>query len=63
MKICPFRTQNDVRPFIKTPATDEVSFVNAVTPKMPKPLLYGLVTGLGHLIGIIIAGVIIYEMN
>jgi len=40
-----------------------VSFVNAVTPKMPKPLLYGLVTGVGHLIGIIIVFVIIYEMS
>jgi hypothetical protein len=40
-----------------------VSFVNAVTPKMAKPLLYGLVTGAGHLIGIIIVSVIIYEMN
>ncbi len=39
-----------------------VSFVNAITPKMSKPLLYGLVTGTYHLLGIVIASVLIYSI-
>lgn len=39
-----------------------VSFVNAITPKMQKPLLYGLITGMYHLLGITIVSVIIYSI-
>jgi hypothetical protein len=37
-----------------------VSMVNAVTPKMKKPIMYGLVTGIYHLVGTIIVVLINY---
>jgi hypothetical protein len=37
-----------------------VSMVNAVTPKMEKPIMYGLVTGIYHLVGTIIVVLINY---
>lgn len=40
-----------------------VSFNNAITPNMPKPLLFGLVTGVYHLFGAISAAGIIFTMK
>jgi hypothetical protein len=37
-----------------------ISMVNAVTPKMEKPIMYGLVTGIYHLVGTIIVILINY---
>lgn len=43
--------------------SSSVSFVNAITPKMPLPILFGLITGMYHLVGITIATIIIYAMT
>lgn len=40
-----------------------ISLVNAVTPKMAKPIKYGFITGVYHAIGMTIAAVIIYGMT
>ena len=40
-----------------------VSFVNAVTPMMRKPLLFGLITGTYHVIGVVSASLIIYAIG
>lgn len=37
-----------------------ISYINAITPKMKNPKLYGLITGLYHTIGFVIITVIIY---
>jgi len=36
------------------------SMVNAVTPKMEKPFMYGLVTGVYHLVGVVMVIIINY---
>lgn len=40
-----------------------ISLVNAVTPKMAKPIKYGLITGVYHTIGMTITAIIIYGMT
>lgn len=40
-----------------------VSLVNAINPKVSKPTKYGLITGLYHIIGIILSTIIIYKMT
>ncbi len=37
-----------------------ISFINAITPKMKNPILFGLITGLYHTTGFVIISVIIY---
>lgn len=36
-----------------------VSFVNAINPKTPRPLLYGAVTGGYHIVSILLVGVVL----
>lgn len=40
-----------------------VSFTNAITPNMKRPLLFGVVTGSYHLLGAIISAVIIVALR
>lgn len=40
-----------------------ISLGNAVTPKMAKPIKYGLITGVYHTIGMTITAIIIYGMT
>ena len=40
-----------------------VSFTNAITPNMPKPVLFGLITGSYHLAGVIVAALIIVSLS
>ena len=40
-----------------------VSVNNAINPKTPLPLLYGTVTGVYHVVGTMIAAVIVYSMG
>lgn len=40
-----------------------VSFVNAITPKVPKPFLYGAVTGGYHAVGLVLASVILTALR
>jgi hypothetical protein len=40
-----------------------ISFNNSINPKIPKPLLYGAVTGSYHLVGIVIVAAIIFAMK
>jgi len=40
-----------------------VSFVNAITPKTPRPFLQGTIVGAYHTLGIILAAVIIVAMR
>lgn len=43
--------------------TTTTSFTNAVIPIMKKPLVFGLITGTAHAIGITIVSVIIYAIG
>lgn len=43
--------------------TIAVSLVNAVTPTIPKPEKYGLITGIYHTLGMIITALIIYGLT
>ncbi len=40
-----------------------ISFTNAITPNTPRPLLFGLITGSYHFVGIIIVSAIITILN
>lgn len=40
-----------------------ISFNNAINPKIPRPLLYGAVTGSYHVIGIVIVAAIVFAMK
>ncbi len=40
-----------------------VSFNNAISPNMPRPLLYGAVTGGYHVVGIVIVAAIIFGLK
>lgn len=40
-----------------------ISFNNAINPKMPRPLLYGAVTGGYHVAGIVIVAAILFAMK
>lgn len=40
-----------------------VSLVNSINPKIAKPTKYGLITGIYHIIGIILSTIIIYKMT
>ncbi|MDN5202697.1 DUF1761 domain-containing protein [Fulvivirgaceae bacterium BMA10] len=40
-----------------------VSFVNAITPTMRKPLLFGAITGIYYIIGAILVSVIIHAIG
>lgn len=38
-------------------------FSNAITPKIPRPFLYGAITGGYHMIGVMLAALIIAAMR
>lgn len=40
-----------------------VSVNNAINPKIPRPLLYGLVTGSYHIVGLMIVSIILFLMH
>jgi len=40
-----------------------ISFTNAITPTMNKPKLFGTITGMYHLTGIILISIIIYTIG
>jgi hypothetical protein len=40
-----------------------ISFNNSIAPNMPKPLLFGAVTGAYHLVGIILVAAIIFSLR